>query len=73
MPQTPGGTAISVRHALCRGREWLDLNGIAKVGQADDGPWRQSGVLKEPRVQLICGLIRTKPMNDLGADGAPQA
>jgi hypothetical protein len=25
-------------------------------------------VLKEPRVQLVCGLIRTKPMNDLGAD-----
>ena len=24
-------------------------------------------------VQLVCGLIRTKPMNDLGADGAPQA
>ena len=40
---------------------------------ADDGPWRQSGVLKEPRVQLVRGLIRTKPMNDLGADGAPQA
>jgi hypothetical protein len=37
------------------------------------GPWRQSGVLKEPRVQLVRGLIRTKPMNDLGADGAPQA
>jgi hypothetical protein len=36
------------------------------------GPWRQSGVLKEPRVQLVCGLMRTKPMNDLGADGAPQ-
>src|SRR3984893_9506410 len=37
---------------LCRGREWLDLNGVAKVGQADDGPWRQSGVLKEPRSNL---------------------
>jgi hypothetical protein len=24
-------------------------------------------------LQLVCGLIRTKPMNDLGADGAPQA
>src|SRR3984893_5378254 len=58
---------------LCRGREWLDLNGIAKVGQADDGPWRQSGVLKEPRVQRVRGLIRTKPMNDLGSEGAPQA
>src|ERR1700730_7650325 len=37
---------------LCRGREWLDLHGVAKVGQADDGPWRQSGVLKEPRSNL---------------------
>jgi hypothetical protein len=43
------------------------------TAMADDGPWRQSGVLKEPRVQLVRGLIRTKPMNDLGADGAPQA
>jgi hypothetical protein len=25
------------------------------------------------RTHLVRGLIRTKPMNDLGADGAPQA
>src|SRR6516164_10090490 len=36
---------------------WLPVEACSG---ADDGPWRQSGVLKEPRVQLVCGLMRTK-------------
>ena len=35
-----------------------------------NGPWPQSEVLKEPRVQLKLGLNRTKGNTDLGADDA---
>src|SRR5882762_10984054 len=59
------------RHPACRRRE--AQSGSRKKLPSAAGPRRQSGVLKEPRVQLVRGLIRTKPMNDLGADGAPQA
>jgi hypothetical protein len=42
-----------------------------------NGPSRQSGVLKGPRVQLILGLAlglaRTKTTTDLDADDAPAA
>jgi hypothetical protein len=48
--------------------------GGAKLNQALERNYfaggARLGVLKEPRVQLVRGLIRTKPMTDLGADGA---
>ena len=46
--------------------------GGAKLNQALERNYFAGGarlaVLKEPRVQLVRGLIRTKPMTDLGAD-----
>jgi len=43
------------------------------VTDIDRKPFEESIRLSRLFVQLVRGLIRTKPMNDLGADGAPQA
>ena len=46
-------------------------NSKKRAPRADDGPWRQSDVLKEPWVQLQVGpLIAPKKNTDLGADDA---
>ena len=47
--------------------------GVTIVTDIDRKPFEEAIRLSRLFVQLVRGLIRTKPMNDLGADGAPQA
>ena len=46
--------------------------GVTIVTDIDRKPFEEAIRLSRLFVQLVRGLIRTKPMTDLGADGAPQ-
>ena len=52
---------------------WTRLSrlSLGACSGADDGPWRQSEVLRETRVQLQIGLIAPREY-DLGADDAAE-
>src|SRR5207344_1587387 len=53
----PHGSIASSRHFLIRRRRGAPEIELYKAcSGANDGPWRQSGVLQEPRVQLLRGL-----------------